>query len=104
MRQPCQYGFRCPYHHYSEDGEAICTYPYIQPTEDDGTFGFPDEMDCALMEPESELEKILASYESSDTIQNKIDEEWERLEQENIEIVMELHRQVFGEDEEKKEE
>lgn len=103
MQQPCQYGFRCPYHHYSEDGDYICTYPYIQPTEDDGTFGFPDDGICQLMECDSDLEKILATYENSDVIQKEVDKEWKRMEQENIELVMKLHKQVFGEDEEKKE-
>ena len=57
-KQICQLGFNCPYHRYSE-GYEICIYPYIQITEkeEDETFGFPDEMDCPLLEFDSPLER-----------------------------------------------
>lgn len=59
--QICELGFRCPYHRYSDDGESICIYPYIRITENEEreTFGFPEEMDCPLVQTESELEDWL---------------------------------------------
>ena len=63
MEQACQTGFRCPYRRISEDGDDLCVYPYIRITEneEDNTFGFPDEGDCPLLEPHSELESWLSS-------------------------------------------
>lgn len=63
--QICQLGFKCPYCRISDDGDTICIYPYIRITEleEDETFGFPDEMDCPLLTPDSPLDKWRFDYE-----------------------------------------
>lgn len=60
--QICELGFRCPYHRYDDDGDSVCIYPYIRITEkeEDEQFGFPDEMDCPLLEFGSELDSWLS--------------------------------------------
>lgn len=62
MSQVCQLGFNCPYHKHSDEGEEICVYPYIFITPNDAEtqeFGFPEEIDCPLLECCSELDNIL---------------------------------------------
>lgn len=62
MNQVCQLGFNCPYHKHSDEGDEICVYPYIFITPSDAEyqeFGFPEDMDCPLLECSSVLDLIL---------------------------------------------
>lgn len=64
MRQVCQLGFNCPYHKHADEGDEICVYPYIFITPNDAEtleFGFPEDMDCPLLEYNSELDTILTA-------------------------------------------
>ena len=85
MSKPCEMGFRCPYKGHSEDYETLCTYPYIERIlDEDTTFGFPSEMDCPLIEYDSDIEKIIdadesTNYELSDLAKRiclKNEEDW----------------------------
>ena len=62
--QICQLGFRCPYHKYNNEGDGLCIYPNITITEneEDETFGFPEEMDCTLLEYDSPLDVWRMNY------------------------------------------
>lgn len=80
MPQLCQMGFRCPYNKWA-DGEELCTYPYIIITENevDRTFGFPEDGDCALLSPLSVLDKLVFTYDMSETVKQVIEDEYHRL-------------------------
>lgn len=96
MNKPCQYGFKCPYIHINEDWDMLCTYPYIQILDDSESFGFPDEQDCALMDFDSELYKILDAYEYSQKVRDTIDEELAVKHKEDEELIKKLYKDVFG--------
>ena len=100
MNQPCQLGFECPYHHVSEEGDEICTYPYIRITqnEESETFGFPDEQDCPLLDWTSDLYRLMYAYEMSDKVRAVVDEESIRLEEENHKVLDQLIDDVFGDE------
>lgn len=80
MPQLCQMGFRCPYNKWA-DGEELCTYPYIVITENEVamTFGFPEEGDCALISPCSELDTLLFTYNLSETVKQVVEDEYHNL-------------------------
>lgn len=93
MRQLCQLGFDCPYHH-NKDGEELCTYPFIRPKEDQ-VHSAPGSWSCELLGSYSDLEKVLTAYEGSNEVRELVDKEYERLEKERIEEVMKIHDELF---------
>lgn len=88
MRQPCQYGLKCPYLHLSEGGEELCTFPFVRPEDDE--YGFPEDGDCALMGIDSELYDILFAYERSNTIRVAVRKEVECADREFEALVKEI--------------
>lgn len=98
-QQLCQMGFHCPYKKWGE-GEELCTYPYIVITEneEDMTFGFPEDGDCPLLKWDSELYDLLYVYQNSDKVRDLISEEKKRLDEEDRKLIMELHKEVFGDE------
>ena len=99
MQQLCQMGFHCPYKKWA-DGEELCTYPYIVITENevDRTFGFPEEGDCPLLKWDSELYDLVDTYQQSDKVRDLVATEKARLDEENRKLIMQLHKEVFGDD------
>lgn len=93
MRQLCQMGFDCPYHHKGE-GEDQCTYPFLRPKEDQ-VYPIPGSWSCELLDTYSDLERVLTAYEGSGEVRELVDKEYERLEKERIEEVMKIHDDIF---------
>ena len=94
MRQLCQMGFDCPYHHKGE-GEEQCTYPFLRP-KDDQVYPAPGSWSCELLGSYSDLERVLTAYEGSGEVRELVDKEYERLEKERIDEVMRLHDELFS--------
>lgn len=55
---PCTLGFRCPYRDDGDDGDYICTYPYIKPSEW-AQYPFAEDISCSLLDCDTELYDIL---------------------------------------------
>ena len=98
-QQLCQMGLHCPYKKWGE-GEELCTYPYIfiPDNEEDMTFGFPEDGDCPLLKWDSELYDLVYVYQNSDKVRDLISDEKKRLDEEDRKLIMELHKDVFGDD------
>ena len=99
MKQICQMGFSCPYKRWAE-GDELCIYPYIFIPEDneDMTFGFPEDGDCPLLKWDSELYDLLYVYQNSEKVKDLTSDEKKRLDEEDRKIIMQLHKDVFGDD------
>lgn len=79
IQQPCQLGLKCPYMHLSDEWDMMCTYPYLCPDENE-TYGFPDEVDCGLMDLDSELADLLIAYgDESGKVKDLVEKECERI-------------------------
>lgn len=94
MKQPCQCGLKCPYHHLSCDGDMICTYPYIRP-DDDMEFGCPEDGDCGLMDFDSELYDILRACDGSEKVRDLIRRENARLDIEDQKALEKMFDELF---------
>lgn len=94
MKQPCQCGLKCPYHHFSRDDDMICTYPYIRP-DDDMDFGYPEDGNCGLMDLDTELYDILRAYDGSEKVRDLVQRENARLDIEDQKALEKLFDELF---------
>jgi len=62
MTNPCEIGLSCPFKRYTEEGDAVCAYPYGVIIPEDETFGLYDEVDCPIVDPQSPLDTYLMGY------------------------------------------
>lgn len=57
---PCEMGFRCPFKALSDDGEPMCTEPYLPGYHSiPMTFTFVEDTDCSLIEDYSEMDTLM---------------------------------------------
>lgn len=95
IRKPCQMGLKCPFKHYSDEDEELCTYPYLVPDEDQ-TYGFPEECDCGMLDYDTELYDIISVMEESDELKELYKKEKARLDEEHRKETTRLFNELFG--------
>ena len=63
--KPCIYGLKCPYLGWSDEGDAMCCYPFIvgRDTIEGENFALVESADCQICQVDSELYDIIGAYE-----------------------------------------
>lgn len=81
MNKPCEVGFLCPFKNYGDEGDCICTYPILPPFIDGELFGLIDEVECSMIDYDSELYNWLL-VKDEENVQNVIDNEVKKKDEE----------------------